>query len=612
MELESKIHKKNAILIAVLWIIFLSAILINMTLSEIKTVKQVFGFTLFPLLVLTVITIVKKSPKLVKYMIAFLTIELTFILNLVMVHYVHLLLLLVIPILSLVYRDWKFSLINILGSASFLFYLIVRDGERYFVNFSQINVVYLISLLIAFYTILIFEARASYNMNSRLQMELKHIKSLQRELTYNENRYRAMVKQSTEGIYAFNPDTKKIIEASQHFCRMLGYTEAEIRTKTIFDIVYDDVLLIERNIDFSIKQKKKYVGERQYKRKDGSILDVEVRATNTRTEYENVILVNVRDITEKLEKEFELRLSKNILDRILDGVVATNLEGKIVYVNPSFEEITGYSQNEAVGNTLSLVRSYQHDQIFYDTLWKEIRAVGVWEGEIINRKKDGSLFIQRTQIHTIFDEKKQPLLYTSIFRDITLQKEAEIQLKEANQILEELSNLDGLTGMANRRFYDETLDNEWSHALLSAKPLSLIMLDIDHFKIYNDTYGHLKGDECLKQVAKTLKNTLKRQGDFIARYGGEEFSVILPNTSLGGAAIVAENLRSKIESLNMEHTNSKVKPIVTISIGVSSMIPTEQSNPKDLIELADRALYKAKNKGRNQVKVSAKLPLSLG
>lgn len=175
------------------------------------------------------------------------------------------------------------------------------------------------------------------------------------------------------------------------------------------------------------------------------------------------------------------------------------------------------------------------------------------------------------------------------------------QYQSANKILTELSNLDGLTKISNRRSYNETLEKEWENARNEKKQLSLIMLDIDHFKLFNDTYGHLQGDDCLQKVANALKSSLKRSGDFVARYGGEEFSVILPNTDKKGALRVAEKLRDKIESLQIPNIDSKVKPYVTISVGVATLIPVENMEYCELIHLADQALYSAKENGRNQV-----------
>lgn len=175
------------------------------------------------------------------------------------------------------------------------------------------------------------------------------------------------------------------------------------------------------------------------------------------------------------------------------------------------------------------------------------------------------------------------------------------QLAAANRILQKLSSLDGLTGIANRRSFDDTLNKEWQRAIRSKKPIALIMIDIDFFKLYNDYYGHQGGDDCLKQVVKGLKTAIHRDTDFLARYGGEEFSAVLPDTDLQGAIKVAEEMRQAIKSLRIEHPLSKISDTVSISIGVASVVPDMDSNPEGLIAAADQALYKAKEKGRDCV-----------
>jgi diguanylate cyclase (GGDEF)-like protein len=191
-----------------------------------------------------------------------------------------------------------------------------------------------------------------------------------------------------------------------------------------------------------------------------------------------------------------------------------------------------------------------------------------------------------------------------IFRPMIRKIQRErLELLWANQELTRLSSLDGLTGIANRRYFDDYLNSELNRAVRNGNKLSLVMLDIDFFKFYNDTYGHQEGDRCLQLVAKMLRETVKRPGDLVARYGGEEFVVVLPETGIEGAARVAENLRFNVANLNIEHRNSKVSDHVTISLGVTSIIPAEASSPEELIAQADAALYHAKDTGRDRVVV---------
>jgi diguanylate cyclase (GGDEF)-like protein len=185
-----------------------------------------------------------------------------------------------------------------------------------------------------------------------------------------------------------------------------------------------------------------------------------------------------------------------------------------------------------------------------------------------------------------------------------LSKEIEtIRLEKAKTELELISSLDVLTGLANRRNFDTFLDTEWQMGVQYRTPLSLLFLDVDNFKAYNDHYGHQAGDVCLQKIAETLKNCIHRSRDLSARYGGEEFVVLLPNTDEQSALQMAEKLRKSIELQNIPHEHSRVGPCITVSVGVATMMPQKTLTPQRLIELADRALYRAKDLGRNRVQV---------
>jgi diguanylate cyclase (GGDEF)-like protein len=175
------------------------------------------------------------------------------------------------------------------------------------------------------------------------------------------------------------------------------------------------------------------------------------------------------------------------------------------------------------------------------------------------------------------------------------------ELEDLNRALARLSSLDGLTGLLNRRAFDETLAIEWRRAYRSETPVSLILADIDSFKAFNDTYGHQGGDDCLRWVARTLTASFARAGDFVARYGGEEFVVLLPGTGIAQAKTLAERVRADVEALGILHEGSSAAGIVTLSAGVATLVPREGSSPAALVSEADRALYEAKGRGRNTV-----------
>jgi diguanylate cyclase (GGDEF)-like protein len=177
-------------------------------------------------------------------------------------------------------------------------------------------------------------------------------------------------------------------------------------------------------------------------------------------------------------------------------------------------------------------------------------------------------------------------------------------LEEANEKLERLATHDTLTGIANRRFFNEFLDREWRLALRDRHPFSVVMIDIDCFKAFNDTYGHLAGDECLKTVASALKRVIKRPADLVARFGGEEFIAVLPGTDSDGAALLAGIMREAVEALAIEHDMSTAGSFVTVSIGVASAGAGGYASPEALISAADTALYEAKKEGRNRIRVA--------
>jgi diguanylate cyclase (GGDEF)-like protein len=191
------------------------------------------------------------------------------------------------------------------------------------------------------------------------------------------------------------------------------------------------------------------------------------------------------------------------------------------------------------------------------------------------------------------------LLYASLERKVA---ERTLALEEANRRLEQLSITDALTGLANRRRFNEALAAEWVRARRAGEPVGLALIDIDHFKLYNDHYGHQGGDSCLRAVAATMRDALRSSTDLVARYGGEEFVLLLPATDTTGTVTVAERVRAAVEALKAPHVKSG-HGIVTVSIGVIAFVPTQDTTAEQLIEQADAALYEAKRSGRNRVMV---------
>jgi diguanylate cyclase (GGDEF)-like protein/PAS domain S-box-containing protein len=269
-------------------------------------------------------------------------------------------------------------------------------------------------------------------------------------------------------------------------------------------------------------------------------------------------------------------------------------EVHIQSVNPAFERITGYSEAEVLGRNPRLLESGRHDAAFFAAIRAELDRTGRWQGIIWNRTKAGRIYPQDTVINALKDEQGRIVRYAALFSDVTVQKQLEETLRQQSAI-------DGLTGIANRRSFDAALEEEWGRSRRQGQPLSLIMADIDHFKHYNDQYGHQAGDRCLQQVAQCLKVSLHRAGDLAARYGGEEFAVILPGLGPDAAHAVAEKLRQNVEALGLAHDSPSGLDRVTVSLGVATVWPAADAGSADLIARADQALYQAKRGGRNRV-----------
>lgn len=292
---------------------------------------------------------------------------------------------------------------------------------------------------------------------------------------------------------------------------------------------------------------------------------------------------------------------------------ATHPDYPIIYANPGFEKMTGYTLAEVKGKNCRLLQGSDRNQPQLEHLRHCLREGKPCCLTLRNYRKDGSLFWNEVSLSPVKNELGQVIYYIGVQTDVTARKRAEEEqqryeaslhkmnreLHELNQQLYRLANLDGLTKVANRRCFDEILEQEWRRLGREKKPLSLILGDIDYFKHYNDTYGHLGGDDCLKQVAAAISKAILRPADLVARYGGEEFGIILPDTPHEGANQVAQRILDEICRLKIPHKASAVKPYVTMSLGVATIIPSLKIEMKSLIDKADEALYTAKQQGRN-------------
>ncbi|WP_176560200.1 PAS domain S-box protein [Brevibacillus dissolubilis] len=316
--------------------------------------------------------------------------------------------------------------------------------------------------------------------------------------------------------------------------------------------------------------------------------------------------VYLRDITSRKEAEESLRESEELFRLLTENandIIARHGQNEIcTYMSPAVRTILGYEPEEVVGTSTYTLIHPEDVSIVRESHERILRTDVVTHPTYRIRRKDGKYIWVETTTKGIRNNTTGEIEeIITVTRDINERKRAEQKLQEANTMLKHISFIDGLTEAANRRYFDEMLQKEWQRLSECGLPLSLILVDIDSFKAYNDTYGHLGGDSCLKLVAKVLQEGMaSRPEDIVARYGGEEFAILLPNLSQIEAVQIAESLRHQVESLQVPHSQSKVGKYVTISAGVATITPSMFTTPEGLIQAADKALYQAK-RTRNQV-----------
>jgi diguanylate cyclase (GGDEF)-like protein/PAS domain S-box-containing protein len=298
-----------------------------------------------------------------------------------------------------------------------------------------------------------------------------------------------------------------------------------------------------------------------------------------------------------------------LMELLVIPTFVVDINGKVIIWNRACERLTGVQDWEVLGTSDHWKSFYQEQRPTLADLVIQGRSAELhqlYHQHARRNDTDNNLCAENwcdmprlgrrrylaADASPIFDGDGKLVAVVETLRDVTDEKCAQVAL-------EQLATRDGLTGLANRRCFDDTLQAEWQRALRQQQPLSLLMVDVDNFKQYNDAYGHLGGDECLQRIACAVSSEM-RANDLVARYGGEEFAVILPNQSLKGAAIVAERIRCRVEQLHLPNLGSK-QHVVTVSIGAATALAAPENDPSQLVATADSALYRAKHMGRNRI-----------
>ncbi|MFY7801826.1 MAG: PAS domain S-box protein [Limnoraphis robusta] len=315
--------------------------------------------------------------------------------------------------------------------------------------------------------------------------------------------------------------------------------------------------------------------------------------------YNQTLETQVAERTEALCKSEEK--FRAIFNQVFQFIGLIKPDGTVVEANQTALDFAGIKLEDIVNKPFWECHfwtiSPQTKQQLKEAISKAAQGEFVrYEVDVLGKDRIATIDFS---IRPIRNHQGEIILLIPEGRDITERKQMEEALREANLELERLATLDSLTQVANRRFFEQYLNQEWKRLSREQQPLGLILCDVDYFKWYNDHYGHPAGDDCLIQVTQAMQVSLKRPADLLARYGGEEFVIILPNTNLAGAINVAQEIQQQIHKLSIPHAKSEVSQYITLSLGLASFIPTTKQSPADLIAVADAALYRAKNQGRN-------------
>ena len=307
--------------------------------------------------------------------------------------------------------------------------------------------------------------------------------------------------------------------------------------------------------------------------------------------------LQIRSNSETQEEQAE-RL-RTIVNNMAEGLLIIEADGRIQFTNPACDKYLGYQENELAGRAISELLNplVAQEYLEYFARYAASPEMAHSHGtrEVIIRHRNGSSVCMDLTLTPMY--LRQPL-FIGLLHDITHHKQSEDALQRAAMV-------DPLTQIANRRHFDSFLEKEWQRAMRSGQPLSLVVLDVDHFKLYNDTLGHPAGDACLQRVASAIASHALRPTDLAARYGGEEFVLLFAETGAETAALMAESIRAHIESLRIPHPRSTTSEWLTVSIGVATIHPHQLDNTESLFVAADRAMYVAKEGGRNQVRATS-------
>lgn len=413
------------------------------------------------------------------------------------------------------------------------------------------------------------------------------LEQLMGALQNSEARYRGFFTESKAVMLLIDPADGRIIDANPAASGFYGYSHDELlalRSADINPLSHDEVTaeMLQAQQD----DREHYIFPQRLK--DGTIRTVEVYSGPYLHDGQLVLYSIIHDISERFEAERGMREAATVFDATSEAIMITDADGVIKRVNPAFTVTTGYTPEDAVGQTPRLIKSGRHDTLYYEAMWQQLQATGRWEGEVWNRRKNGEIYPEWQVISAVRSATGKIVEYVSIFIDITERKRSEAEIAYR-------ANYDALTGLPNRNLLGERLGQALKQARREDTQVAVLFIDLDFFKEVNDTLGHAVGDHLLQSVAERMQHCV-READTIGRQGGDEFVVMLANivdTVTAGA--VAEKIIAQMASPFVFDGN---EIHIGASIGIT-LFPNDGDDIETLFRNADLAMYRAKNAGRN-------------
>lgn len=421
--------------------------------------------------------------------------------------------------------------------------------------------------------------------------DITPLKEAQQQLQLSEEKFAKAFHSSPDGLLISRQSDGMLIDINDGFSRLTGYHATASLDQTTLEMgIWLD--LSERHQLLEQLARDGFVRDftSHIRRKDGQVRLCEISSRPLLIAGEDCMMTIARDITDRHQMQEKLQLAATVFESTAEGVLITDTRQRISAVNRAFSEITGYSEQEALGETPRLLASGQHDSAFYAAMWYQLTAEGHWQGEICNRRKNGELYPSWLTISAVRNKDRFITHFVAVFADIS-------SLKQAQERLDYQAHHDPLTGLPNRALFENRLQSALQHSRDANSLGAVLFLDLDRFKHINDSLGHPVGDLLLKGIAQRLKDNV-RDIDTVARLGGDEFIILLPGLQHPSDA---EAIANKIlASFSAPFQAGEHEFFTSASIG-TALFPTDGQDVATVVKNADAALYRSKAKGRNRV-----------